>query len=304
MIEAYAFLAMFTVQILAMSVLYPAWFIRRARVQARSAPNERLAERLAQLYPGVDLALARERFFSRYRAGNTVIAALGLLLLGWLFNYMRHPGWDDDDVATLAAVYFVLQIVPICIVGLIGVVYIKTHKHALLEGKRKATLQRRGLFDFVSPFTFFLVVLAYFLFVAFVIYLKQQPTAGSLRSWQGSAMIIVAVTLVYAVNGFTVYRLLYGAKCNPFETHAARLHTLGRTVKGSVYSCLISVVFLSLFFTLNLLELQKWQPFALSVFLVITTLLSLRSLNAPPRRPEAGGPGSDGRLPGTRDLPA
>ena len=58
MIEAYAFLAAFTVQILAMSVLYPAWFISYVRVQATSFP----AERFAQLYPGVDLSHAQSAF--------------------------------------------------------------------------------------------------------------------------------------------------------------------------------------------------------------------------------------------------
>ena len=44
MIEAYAFLAMFTVQILAMSVVHPAWFIGYCRSQATIIPAERLAE--------------------------------------------------------------------------------------------------------------------------------------------------------------------------------------------------------------------------------------------------------------------
>jgi hypothetical protein len=73
MIETYAFLAMFTLQILAMSVLYPAWFIRYCRRQATSIP----AECLAQLYPGVDVSLARERFLTRYRTLNAGIAVLG-----------------------------------------------------------------------------------------------------------------------------------------------------------------------------------------------------------------------------------
>jgi hypothetical protein len=69
-----------------MSVLYPARFSKHVRVQATSLP----AERLAQLYPGVDLDLARERFLTRYRTVNTGIAVLGLLLLSWLFSYMRQ----------------------------------------------------------------------------------------------------------------------------------------------------------------------------------------------------------------------
>ena len=51
-------------------------------------------------------------------------------------------------------------------------------KRSLPEGKRKAILQRRGLFDFVSPFIVFLAVLSYFLFAAFVIYIRQHPFPG------------------------------------------------------------------------------------------------------------------------------
>ena len=94
MIETYGFLAVFTVQVLAMSVLYPARFSRYVRVQANSLP----ADRLAQLFPGVDLKLSTERFLTRYRAVNLGIAVLGLLLLGGLFYYMRHLDWKDERV--------------------------------------------------------------------------------------------------------------------------------------------------------------------------------------------------------------
>src|SRR5579859_943453 len=107
MIETYAFLATFAIQILAMSVLYPTWFIRYVRLQATSVP----AERLAQLYPGVDLSLARDRFLTRYRTLNTGIAALGLLLLGWLCSYLRRPDWGTVPVVALVCVYFMVQAV-------------------------------------------------------------------------------------------------------------------------------------------------------------------------------------------------
>ena len=93
MIEAYAFLAAFTVQILVVSVLHPAWFIRYVRVKATSFP----AERFAQLFPGVDRSQSVERFVTLYRAANTVIAVLGVLLLGWLFSYMRRADWHDGS---------------------------------------------------------------------------------------------------------------------------------------------------------------------------------------------------------------
>lgn len=283
MVEVYAFLAAFTAQILAMSVLYPAWLIRYWRVHAASIP----AERLAQLYPGVDFTVPQERFFSRYRALNTGIAVLGLLLLGWLFSYTRRPDWDDGPVEMLVGVYFMVQgLVPIGLMLWLGIKYNKLHKPSLLENKRKASLQRRGLFDFVSPASVFVAVLGYFLFAAYVVYIQQRPFSGF-----AGYINIAIVTLVYAFNASVIYGTLYGKKRNPFETQEHRAHTISLTVRSCVYSCIAGVVFLSLNFTLKLLELDTWEPFALSVFLVVCALLCVTGLAAPPRQSDADGLG-------------
>lgn len=57
-------------------------------------------------------------------------------------------------------------------------------------------LQRRGLFDFVSPFIVFLMVLCYFLFIALVIYIPGF--AGY--------PIIAVISLLYGLAAFGVYR--------------------------------------------------------------------------------------------------
>lgn len=273
MIEAYAFLAAFAVQILMMSVLYPAWFIRYVRAQSTRLP----AERLAQLYPGVDLGRAQERFVTQYRALTTCIAVLGLLLLGWLFSYMRRPDWDDGPVEILVAVYFFAALVlPLFLVAWVAVRFNREHKRPLPEAKRTATLQPRGLFDFISPFFVVLAVLSYLLFAAFVFYIGQHPFPGF-----AGLINLVGVTLVYALNAFVVYKVLYGKKGNPFETHEGRLRAIGLTVKSCVYSCIVIVVYLSLNFALGMLDLQRWEPFALSVFFVITALLASMGFIAP-----------------------
>ena len=294
MTEVYAFLAAFTVQIL-MSVLGPARFIRR--VQATGIP-----ERLAQLYPGVDLNLRRERFVTRYRALNAGIAVLGLLLLAWLSSYMWHPNWNFRPVVTLTCVYFLVQtLVPLGLIVPSVIRFNKAHKRSeLLDGKRKAILQRRGLFDFVSPFTVFVAVFGYLLFAAFVIFVEHQRFPKS-----GGLVVLGTITLVYALNGFLVYGVLYGKKPNPFETHEGRVHTIGVTVKGLVYTCIAGVAFLSLTITLGLLHWQRWMPFALSAYFVITGLLSVIGMTMPPRQQGADGLGSGGRpTPGTGDLSA
>jgi hypothetical protein len=286
MIEAYAFLAAFTVQILVMSVLLPAWFIRYVRVQTTSIP----AERLAQLYPGVDVGRAQERFLTQYRALTTGIAVLALVLLAWLFSYVRRPDWDEGKVNVLVSVYFLAAyLLPVLVVGWVGVRFNKEHKRSLPEGKRTAILQRRGLFDFISPFAVLVAVLSYLLFAAFTIYLRQHPFPGF-----AGLINLVTITLVYALNAFLVYRMLYGKNRNPFETHAGRLHRISLAVKSSVYSCIVIAVYLSLNFSLRLLDLETWQPFALSIFFVICALVASMGFAAPLRKPEMDVPAPTG----------
>ena len=81
--------------------------------------------------------------------------------------------------------------------------------------------------------------------------------------------------------------MLYGRKSNPFETHAGRLHTIGLIVKSSVYSCIVIVVYLSLNLSLVMLDLQRWEPFALSIFFVIIALLASMGFAVPPRQRQA-----------------
>src|SRR5215471_11362490 len=109
MIEVYLFLAAFAAQILGMSVLFPVRVTRNIRKGLQNVP----AERLAELYPGVEVGQAHERFLARYRAANTVVVVLGLLLLGWLISYMQRPDWDVGTVGGMVTKYFLLQYVPI-----------------------------------------------------------------------------------------------------------------------------------------------------------------------------------------------
>jgi hypothetical protein len=256
MIEAYAFLAAFTVQIVVVSVLQPAWLTRYARAKAE-----------AQL-PGWNHK-SRERFLALYRAVNAGIAVLGLVLLGWLFNHMRSPDWDVGPVSLLLRGYVVLQMVPLVLVSLVGG---WAKRQALMrsppEGRRTASLQRRGLFDFISPLTVSLAVAGYFLFAGFMIYLQQHPFPGF-----PGYRLLRTVTLVYALNAFGVYWVLYRRKRWPLETSAYRMHAVRVQVKIVIYASIAFIVFVSLNATLKLLDLERWAPFAMSVYLVIIMLI-------------------------------
>ena len=291
MIAAYAFLAAFAVQILVASVLSPARLIRYVRGWSAAFGSERFA----QLYPGVDYGRWVGRFVTGYRVVNIVIAMLGVLLLGWLFMLIQRPEWTGE-VKTPAVLYLMLQMSPLVLFALYGVVRCrKLLMQPSQETKRKASLQRRGLFDFISPFAVYFAVASYFLFVVYSIWLDlyvYDNASLSRNCYRG----IIAVTMVYALNAFVIYKYLYGRK-NPLVTHEGRVQMIAATVKCGVYGGISVAWFLSIFGTIGQPGMNEWRPFALVVFFIVTTLLSVMSATAVPHRPQAGGLGSGSEVP-------
>ena len=291
MIAAYAFLAAFAVQVLVASVLAPARLIRYVRGWSTTFGSERFA----QLYPGVDFDRWVGRFVTGYRMVNIVIAILGVLLLGWLFVLIQRPDWIGE-VKTMAVLYLMLQMSPLALFALYGVVRCrKLLKQPSQETKRTASLQRRGLFDFVSPFAVYFAVASYFLFVVYAIWLDLYVYDNATLS-SHCYRAIISVTLVYALNAFVIYKYLYGRK-NPLVTHEGRVHMIAATVKCGVYGSISVAWFVSIFGTIGQPGMNEWRPFALVVFFILTTLLSVMGATAVPHRLLAGGLGSSSKVP-------
>jgi MFS family permease len=280
MIETYAFLAAFTVQILLVSVLNPAWLAKyaRAKMEAQLPLGDRKSP---------------ERFLTLYRAVNMGVAVLGLVLLGWVFSHVRSPDWNLRPAKLLLPGYALVQISPIVLLSLVGV---RARKKALTlwppEVKRTASLQRRGLFDIVSPLTVFLAVLAYGLAVASAIHLLQHPIPWLRGGRFLGYRLLGAVTLAYAFNAFTVYRLLYRRKRWPLETPKDRARNLESSVKVVFYVSITVSVFTVLISTLGQQYMQRWIPFSVSSFIVIVMLFTSMKLLALRRQAEADRLGS------------
>jgi hypothetical protein len=288
MIEAYAFLAMFMVQILAGSIVFPERVIRSVRRWG----HEFSSERFKQLYPEVDYKKSVGRFVTIFRAANIVVAVLGFLLLGWFYTLVRQPDWTGELKMQVVA-YIFMQFAPLTLLAVYGVVRgFKQLVQPSQEAKRTACLQRRGLFDFVSPFAVWLAVLSYFVFVVFAVYLDLEVYQNASLSRQ-CYIAIGAVTAIYAFNAFVIYKYLYGRK-NPLVSHEGRVHSIGMNVKGAVYGSIATTCFFSLMGVVGQPHLKEWQPFALSLFLVVTWLLCLMGVSSPPRKPGVDAADSSG----------
>lgn len=271
MIEANAFFAMFAVLVLTISAMHMFFLTRFVRLKTATMPDEYFA----QIDPTMNRHESMEQFITRYCIAHAAVALLGVLLLVWLFGYMQRPDWDRRYVVFPVMAYFMLQWLPMAFTALMGIKHMRALKHFMLHAKRKATLRRRGLFDFVSPITVLTAVLAYLLIVAFLLFAQPVTLA--------SALFIGAATFDCALSAFMVYRTLYGKKSDPFETSAGRLYTIGMRVRSSIYSSIAVILFMSFTVAAILLDMVRWMPFALAAFLTVVTLITFRVFMAPPR---------------------
>jgi hypothetical protein len=162
------------------------------------------------------------------------------------------------------------------------------HKKAVAlappETRRTASLQRRGLFDFVSPYAVFLAALLYVLFAAAMVYFWLNP----FPDFNHPLWPLRGITFGYSVNAALTYWILHGRRNAPLETRAGRMKENAVAITAMVYACIAVVVFTSITVMLReFLHEEKWIPFAVSVFLVLMVLMSTRGLRHAAARTDA-----------------
>jgi hypothetical protein len=274
--EPYAFLFAFALQILAGSVLSPLRLIRYFRVW-----RERFgSERFAQLYPSATYEESARRFLGAYRVFSIVVVLIGAGVLAWLLADLRRPEWLGT-AKNVAMIYFFVQVSPLLLMLVFAAVYHKAFWPPVSDVKRTATLQRRGLFDYVSPLAVGVAVASYFVFLVFAFaidyFVWHNPTPS-----KNCLISVAAVTAVYLLNSLVIYKYLYGRK-NPLVNAEGRAHTIETTVKGGVYGSISCAWFIMLVGTLHGVDLKAWEPAALSAFFAFTIALSFIGFKVPPR---------------------
>ena len=261
MIEVYAFLAMFAVQILAMSVLFPARIIK----YSREANYGHFRGTTHAVVSGSRSRSGKRAVFHSYARGKRGCRGCRPVRAGLAVQLHAATGLEPGYGDRTELGVFRPAVPAAAARRLVHLRLYKAHEHALSESKRTAMLERRRLFDFVSPSLVFLAVLAYLLFVALVIIFQRESFPGF--------FLVGVLTLVYALQARDVYRALYGKKHGPLDTHTVRANRTGFAVKFGIYICIVNAVFFAFAFLIDLLDQKKWVPFAMSVLFVTVTLL-------------------------------
>jgi hypothetical protein len=276
MIEMYGFIATFTAQIIFFSVLGP--------LRLTGGLREQIQQFIAEHSPPIDPADAarvdrRLRFLRSLGLGTAVI---GLALLAGMIRYMLRPDWTDGPLEAIVPVYFGLQVLPTLLAVVTASAFHGVLKRSLPAQKRKALLQPRGLFDFVSRSAVALAVLVYFLHIALLVYIEQHPFpdfAGLLHS-------AVFITLFYAAMAIAIYVTMRSTGSSPLQGREDRMRSVGVALKVCVYGCILGVLNISMNMTLILLDQQRWEPTFGSIGFILVGVLMHMALKEQLRIPE------------------
>ena len=279
MIEMYGFIAAFTAQIIFFSVLGP--------LRVTGVLREQIQRFIVEQAPPIDPAAAArvDRRLRLLRSLGLGTAAIGAALLVGMIRYMQRPDWTDGPLEAIVPAYFMIQVLPTFLAVVIAISFHGVLKKSLPSRKRKALLQPRGLFDFVSRSAVALAGLAYFLYIALLAYIEQHPFPG----FAGLLVNAGFITLMYVLMATAIFVTLRRMGSSPLQGREERMHAVGVAVTVCVYSCIVGVLNISMNMTLILLDQQRWEPTFGSIGFVVLGVLGRMALREQMRIPTVAG---------------
>lgn len=279
MIEMYGFIAAFTAQIIFFSVLGPLRLIDVLREQIQRF----VAEQSPPVDPAaVSLVDRRLRLLRWLGLGTSII---GVALLVAVIRYMLRPDWTDGPLEAIVAIYVGVQILPTLLAVRTAGRFHRVLKRSLPAQKRKALLQPRGLFDFVSRSAVALAGLVYLLYLALLAYIERHPFPG----FAGLPVNAAAVAFMYAAMALTIFLTLRKMDSSPLQGRDDRVRAVGVAVQVCVYAAIVGVLNISMNMALILLDQQRWEPAFGSIGLILVGVLMRAALKEQLRIPAAEG---------------
>jgi len=199
---------------------------------------------------------------------------LFILLLGFFMMVVLIKDPTNDDWAGVVTGYYLIQMIPMILNEVASFKYYKLMRMSDSRTIRRAGLDPRRLFDFISPAWVGLAVFLYVAFAAYILYLKQfnYPWFGG----YANIAIISAANLFLA--GIIAWNI-YGKKMDPYQTDADRVRQTKLIVKQIVLVSIFMTAYAAISIFLQAMDLHHYKQLAVSLYLQIITLISLQNLS-------------------------
>ncbi|WP_206484101.1 hypothetical protein [Thalassotalea sp. G2M2-11] len=224
-------------QIWFLSYFYPTQVVRRIDYVLSHCPEKEYPK----LYP---ISVERIKTIKIcYQYANYLFIILGLMMISYFTlivpDYNDHLNILDD----LPLLFGLAQMLPLFLLEILSCKHLKLMREQHHQNNRKAELQPRRLFNYVSPVSVAVAVFTYIVFIGFELYLSGLTLTTDV------AIKIATVTGVNILFIILVMANLYGKKRDPYQTNAQR-HKQTQFV-------IHSMVFVSIFMTLYIIA-HSW----------------------------------------------
>jgi hypothetical protein len=261
MTENILFFIVFLGQVFLISYYYP-----RKLMQSREYVFETYPpSTYPKLYPNsMSYYQAQQR---SYRLWNQLNLVIGLGLGVFMVSKAKIGEWETAWLTW----YFLLQVFPTLRLEIASFKEFKQMRIQNSQRIRKAELQPRRLFDFVSPAVIGLAAAIYVLFVIFIMYFKQFN-----YPWFGGYWNIVGITGMNIFYAAIVFWYMYGKKVNPHTTNQDRSRQTAAIAKIMVFISIAATISVSLNIMLAAAELRSLQPIAHTVYFQLLAVLSFQ----------------------------
>ena len=260
------FYFVFISQIFFISFYYPREILNRSNfVINKYPPNE-----YPRLYiKSLDIYKRNQRSF---KIVNQLIMVIGILLLFafGIWDYLSE-GYIDQ---IFILIYFMVQVLPLMILEYSGFAYFKLMRKADLRTTRRAELNPRRLFNFISPailgFAVFLIIACIFIF-----YLIHQ-----FQFHPSNDTFVISITLILSnlLYAGIIYWNIYGKKINPYQATKDRINQIGVTVKSLVIMSIAASMFLIINGIVENYNLEYLESALMSIYLQLIIFIGLGTI--------------------------
>ena len=205
-----------------------------------------------------------------FRNINLFIAAVGLAMLVAAIRSGYSPSLKGGD-EIFVLMYFMLQMSPFIYAEIRGFKQYKRMREVYVDRSRKADLNPRHLFDFISPAYIALAVLMYAASITYFLY-----NIGFDAPWEGEVYVtLVGVTGMNLLFVAMIAKNMYGKKIDPHQSSKDRLKRIEIVVKTTVFTSIGVSVFFMLTGLADEFELEVYDPVLTSIYVQLIALFGL-----------------------------
>jgi hypothetical protein len=258
------FYIIFISQIWLISYYYPQQVVARIKYVIKNFPPEDYSK----LYPEPPKKV--ESLQKTYIYFNYVVAIVGLAIMSYFGLFTSNT--TDKYLEHIPLMYGMSQFIPLILLEVLGYKQLSLMRKMDNRTNRKAILQPRRLFDYVSPILVVAAALMYVIITAFELYMTQFTITFDLLVKLGS----ITLTNILFI-GITLFNL-YGKKLDPFQASEDRI----KQVKFSIRSLIFISIFVSLFMMaqtlVNTFDLNYLEIIINSLYFQILAIFSMGAI--------------------------